>query len=170
MRRARWWTQSGAIELRTIVLGLGNPILGDDAVGCRVAEALAASLRGREDVEVEPFYRGGIALMERLIGYERAVIVDSIQGLGGKVGTIHRLTLEDLPTLYANSPHDASLKAALQLGRELGADLPKEMVIFAVEIRAQLDFTENLSPEVEASIAPLVERVLEELAPQAGLA
>ena len=149
--------------MRTIVLGLGNPILGDDAVGCRVAEALAPRLKDKADIDVEPFYRGGIALMEQLVGYERAVIVDSIQGLGGEAGTIHRLTLEDLPTLYANSPHDASLKAALELGRSLGAALPSEIIIFAVEIQNQLDFSERLSPAIEASVTRLVERVLAEV-------
>jgi hydrogenase maturation protease len=147
----------------TIVLGLGNPILGDDAVGCCVAAALEPRLQGRADTHAEPFYRGGIALMEEMVDYERAILVDAIQGLGGKAGTIHRLSLEDLPTLYANSPHDASLKAALELGRSLGAKLPSEIIIFAVEIDPGLDFSETLSPEVAASIAPLVEMVMVEL-------
>jgi hydrogenase maturation protease len=128
-----------------------------------VAEVLALRLQGRADTHVEPFYRGGIALMEEMVDYERAILVDSIQGLGGEPGTIHRLCLEDLPTLYVNSPHDASLKAALDLGRSLGVKLPFEIIIFAVEIDPGLDFSENLSPEVGVSIAPLVEMVLAEL-------
>ncbi len=57
--------------MKTLVLGLGNPLLGDDAVGLRVA----ASLRGRlpPDVELDEDYCGGLRLMERLAGYDRAV-------------------------------------------------------------------------------------------------
>jgi hydrogenase maturation protease len=152
--------------MRTIVLGLGNTILGDDGIGCRVAEELKQEIDVEKDsnrVEIEPFYRGGISLMERLIGYDRALIVDSIQGLGGKVGTIHRLSMDDLPTMTADSPHDTSLKAALELGHQLNASLPGEILIFAVEIRYSTEFSENLSAPVKASIAPLKQMIREEL-------
>jgi len=152
--------------MRTIVLGLGNPILGDDGVGCRVVEELTQRLEIEErsrQIDIEPFYRGGISLMERLIGYDRALIVDSIQGMGGEVGTIYRLTMDDLPTMTADSPHDTSLKAALELGRHLNADLPKEILIFAVEIYYSTEFSESLSPPVEASVEPLKNMIIQEL-------
>jgi hydrogenase maturation protease len=152
--------------MRTIVLGLGNPILGDDGIGCRVAEELKRTVEAEgtsEQIDIEPFYRGGISLMERLIGYDRALIVDSIQGMGAEVGTIHRLSLDDLPTMTADSPHDASLKAALELGRQLNASLPEEILIFAVEIRYSTEFSESLSPLVEDSIEPLKRMLLQEL-------
>jgi hydrogenase maturation protease len=145
--------------MKTLVIGLGNPILGDDAVGCRVAEMVKTllDLSHIENVEVEQFYRGGIALMERLIGYDRALIIDSIQGLGIEPGTIVQLTLDDLPTLTADSPHDTSLKAALNLGRQLGAQLPETIDILAVEIKSSLEFSEALSPAVKGSLTPMVE-------------
>jgi hydrogenase maturation protease len=145
--------------MKTLIIGLGNPILGDDAVGCRIAEEVEKQLKaqGINNVEVEQFYRGGIALMERLIGYDRALIIDSIQGRGGLPGTIHHITLDDLPTLTADSPHDASLKAALELGRRLGAQLPEDIHILAVEIKSTLEFSEELSPPVEASVPQIIE-------------
>jgi hydrogenase maturation protease len=151
--------------MRTIVLGLGNPILGDDGVGCRVAREVEKRLDGLTglEIEIDQFFRGGIALMERLVGFNCAIIVDSIQGLGGLPGTLHRLTLDDLPTCNANSPHDASFKAALEMGRSLGAELPQEIVIYGVEIEAACDFLEELSSEVEAGVLPAVQAVLDEL-------
>jgi len=153
--------------MRTVVLGLGNPILGDDGIGCRVVEELERRLGGQvgRDVEIEPFYRGGIALMERLIGHEKAILVDSIQGLNRLPGTLLRLTMNHLPmSNHVDSPHDASFKAALEMGRRLGAELPGEIVIFGVEIAQQSDFWEGLSAEVEGSVEPTVLAVLEELA------
>jgi hydrogenase maturation protease len=101
--------------------------------------------------------------MERLIGYDRAVLVDAIQTRGGEPGAIYRLTQDDLPTLHANSAHDASLKAALALGRQLGARLPEEIVIFAVEATNVLDFSESLSPSIAASVGRTAEMVVAEL-------
>lgn len=148
--------------MKTLVIGLGNPILGDDAVGCRVAEAVEAYIAEAqiENVEVEQFYRGGIALMERLIGYDQALIIDSIQGFGAQPGDILQLTLDDLPTLTADSPHDTSLKGALHLGRQLGAVLPTHIDILAVEIKSSLEFSEMLSPLILASMQEMVSRAI----------
>ena len=69
--------------LKVLIAGLGNPILGDDGVGWRVAEAVADSLppdNGRmQEIEVECFALGGLSLMEHLVGYEKVIIIDSIQ-------------------------------------------------------------------------------------------
>jgi hydrogenase maturation protease len=168
----------------TLVLGLGNPILGDDGVGWRVVEAAQEAWRRGTDerrttddethssfvirhsssIEFDCFSLGGLALMERLVGYDRAVLVDAIQTRDGVPGAIYRLTLDDLPTLHADSAHDASLKAALALGRQLGARLPEETVIYAVEAVNLYDFDETLSPPVAASVERAAEMVLAELA------
>ena len=168
--------------LSIVVLGLGNPILGDDGVGWRVVERAESSWlachseprRGEEslsaphsnnvDVEFDFVSLGGLALMERLVGYDRAVLADAIQTRDGVPGAIYRLTLDDLPTLHADAVHDASLKAALTMGRQLGARLPEQIVIYAIEALNLLDFSENLSPPVAASVGRAAEMVLAELA------
>jgi hydrogenase maturation protease len=197
--------------LHTVVLGLGNPILGDDGVGWRVVEAAHEEWRRRiEDdgrdcftegaapaydiviaratarsnpqrpgdcfvandaprndissvVEFDCVSVGGLALMERLVGCDRAIIVDAVQTRGGVPGTVYRLTLDDLPTLHADSAHDASLVAALALGRRLGAVLPQDIVIIGIEAVNVLDFTERLSPQVAASVGRAAGMVLTEL-------
>ncbi len=150
----------------TLVLGLGNPILRDDGVGWRVVEAA-----GREcpvdGVEFDTVALGGISLMERLIGYDRAILVDAAQTPGSAAGQVRRLTIDDLPTLHADAIHDASLKAALALGRRLGARLPTDITIIAVEAADVLDFGDSLSPEVEAAVPAAVGLVLALLNPPA---
>ena len=168
----------------TLVLGLGNPILGDDGVGWRVVEAAQEAWERRADerrmtndekassfvfrpsssVDFDFVSLGGLALMERLVGCDRAILVDAIQTRGGVPGAIYRLTLDDLPTLHADAIHDASLKAALAVGQQLGARLPQEIVIIGVEAVSLWDFSENLSPQVAASVARAAEMVLDELA------
>ncbi len=167
----------------TLVLGLGNPILGDDGVGWRVVEAAQEAWERRTDerpmtndekassfvlrpssaVEFDYVSLGGLALMERLVGCDRAILVDAIQTRDGVPGAIYRLTLDDLPTLHADAVHDASLKAALTVGQQLGARLPQEIVVIGIEAVNLWDFSESLSPRVAASVGRAAEMVLAEL-------
>ena len=150
---------------KTLVLGLGNPIVSDDSVGLRVATELRPVLADRVGVEVDVDYWGGLRLMERMIGYDRAVVIDAIQ-TGAPPGTIHRLRPADLPTQRSASAHDANLPTALALGRQAGMHLPPDeaVALVAVEAADILNFGEQLTPEVEAAIPRAVQLVLEILA------
>lgn len=147
---------------KTLVLGLGNPIVRDDAVGLRVARALQTCLAGRQDVEVAEDYWGGLRLMERMVGYDRAVVIDAIC-TGAAPGTIRRLRVDDIPTQRSASAHDVNLPTALALGRQSGLALPSDDRIALVGIEAQdiIHFGEELTPEVEAALPEAIRRVLE---------
>ena len=93
------------VPLKTLILGLGNSIVTDDSVGLRVAEVLRPLLADRTDIEVSEDYWGGLRLMERMIGFDRAIVVNAIQ-TGAPPGTIHRLTPDGLPTQHSASAHN----------------------------------------------------------------
>jgi hydrogenase maturation protease len=151
--------------MATIILGLGNPCLGDDAIGWRILDALEArlALKTHPGLVFERLSLGGLSLMERLVGYERAILIDSIDLPGARPGELRRLTLDSLPGTHANAAHDATLSDALQMGRKMGVKLPDEITIYAVQIERRLEFSETLTLEVEASIQPAVQAVLCEL-------
>jgi hydrogenase maturation protease len=155
--------------MKTLVLGLGNPLLRDDAVGLHVARRLQSLLGGRPDVEIDEEYRGGLRLMERLIGFDRAIIVDAMCS-GGTPGTVHRLTPDGVPTQHSASAHDANLRTALDLGRRAGAKLPGDdgITLIGIEASDVLSFDEDLTPEVEAAIPGAVQLVLDELREERG--
>lgn len=141
----------------TLVVGLGNPILGDDGVGWRVAEAVKARLDD-PDVEVLCLSLGGLALMEHLAGYRRAIIVDALSS-GAAAGTLQRIAAWEIDgpgILHTASVHDLSLSAALALGRELGLDLPDEIQMLGVEARVEFEFGVSLSDSVAAAIPAAV--------------
>ena len=54
--------------MKTLMIGLGNPILGDDGVGWRVAEEVTRKTNRPADIEVDCVALGGLSLMERLTG------------------------------------------------------------------------------------------------------
>lgn len=140
------------------MLGLGSPVLSDDGVGLEVIRRLRRRLHGRDDVELDELGRGGLELMERLVGYRRALLVDAIR-TGAPPGTIHRLTADDIPTLHASSSHDANLKTALALGEEMGYTLPRprEIAVIGIEAKEVELLGEELTPEVAAAVDQAVE-------------
>ena len=144
----------------TLIVGLGNPILGDDGIGWQVAEAVQAGLND-PDVEVLCLSLGGLALMEHLAGYRRVLIIDAMTS-GAPAGTLHRMTVQELDELsvqHTASVHDLSLSAALALGRELGLDLPGEIRVIGVETQPEFEFGETLSPAVKCKVPQIVELV-----------
>ncbi len=147
--------------MKTLVLGLGNWIVADDSVGLHVAAKLRDLLADREDVDVGEDYWGGLRLMERLDGYDRAIVIDAIV-TGAEPGTIHHLAPNAIPTQRSCSAHDMNLTTALQFGRQAGLKLPSDEHIQLVGIEAQdiLTFTEECTPAVAASIPKAVEEVL----------
>jgi hydrogenase maturation protease len=143
---------------KTLVLGLGNPILGDDAVGLAVARQLKADLANVPGIEVDEDFNGGLRLMERLVGYDRAVIVDAIVS-GAAPGTVHLLSTDDMPTQRTVCAHDVSLPAALALGRQAGLPLPQSgrIRIIAIEAADVTTFSEELTPAVAAAVPQAVQ-------------
>jgi hydrogenase maturation protease len=154
--------------MKTIVLGLGNPYLGDDGVGWRVAEQVRAHITNLE-IEVDCHAGGGLSLMERLIGYDRAIIIDAINTGHQPQGTVSSFRLEDLPN-YAQShlasAHETTLQTALQVGRTMGAALPNDIRIIAIEAQNVYDFSEELSPAVANAVPQAVDLVIRQLSNQ----
>ena len=149
--------------MKTLILGLGNPILSDDSVGLHVARALKNKLNHQETVVIEASV-AGLDFLDLLTGYDRAIIVDAIQTAGGKVGQVYRLDIEALDvTRHAASPHDVNFATALELGRRLGMALPRQIDIFAIEVANTSTFSEECTPEVQGAIPHCVTMITEEL-------
>ncbi len=146
--------------MKTLILGLGNPILGDDALGLRVAALVRQRLPPDSEIEVDEEYWGGLRLMERLIGYDKAILVDAICTGAHPPGTILRLGPDDLPTQHSASSHDVNLPTALEMGRTMRLKMPDDICIIAVEAENVLDFSEQCSPAVTAALPDAVDRVL----------
>src|SRR5512135_2185400 len=113
---------------KTLILGLGNPILGDDGVGWRVAEAVQARLVALNvPVEVDFASLGGLSLMERMLGYERVILVDCMETGSAPVGAVRSMSLAQLANPNAGhsaSAHDTSLLTALETAQTMGAETP----------------------------------------------
>jgi hydrogenase maturation protease len=157
--------------VKTIIIGLGNPILGDDGVGWRVAEQIRESLQSihfnlnpvESRVEIDFLSEGGLSLMERLVGYERAILIDAIQTGQNPVGTVSSFPIEQLTdpsSGHMNSAHDTSLRNAIQMGRSLGAAIPDQIMIVTIEASQVYEFCEKLTPPVLSAVPIAVQSVI----------
>ena len=150
-------------KYKTLVLGLGNSILTDDGVGCFVARELEGRLSNK-GVKIVESSVGGLGLLDLLAGYDKAIIIDAIQTEEGKPGQIYCLGTEAFGTTkHVTSPHDVDFFTALELGKKLGLDLPRKIVIFAIEAVDVNTFSEECTPEVREAIPLCAKMVLQEL-------
>jgi hydrogenase maturation protease len=159
--------------MKTLVIGLGNPILGDDGVGWKVAEAVKNKLPAFLEkegqgmaVDVECLSLGGISLMENLIDYEHAILIDAF-ALEEPTGTILVLKLSDLPNysaFHTTNAHDTSLQNAIEMGRSMGIKLPYDVTVVGIATKHVRDFSEELSPPVAEAVPQAAKFVLDILA------
>jgi len=149
-------------EKKTLIIGLGNILKGDDGIGVRVAEILSQ----RElpaGVAVEEVGTPGIDLMNRFEGWQKVILVDAVQ-MGAKPGTWRRFSPQDVQLIASGnvlSLHEPDLASVLELAQALNM-LPDEIVIYGVEPQ-DLTFMAPLSSPVEAIINVIAEQILSEI-------
>jgi hydrogenase maturation protease len=149
--------------MKILVLGIGNPILGDDGVGFHVVEALQSD-PPPGDITFECVDASGFALLDYVVNYDRVVIVDAIMTVDGKPGQVYRLGLDNFrPSKHTISPHDTDLPTALHLGATMKLSLPEKIDIVAVEIPPVYEFSQSLSDKVAKAVpkaAKMVRQIL----------
>ena len=150
--------------MKTLVLGIGNDILGDDGVGIHVARAVARKISAKE-TRVEETGAAGLSLLELIKGHERLIIADAILTDNTQVGKIHRLTLKDLAkTNNSITPHDAALATTLEIGNSLfPGEMPREVVVYGVQIPNVEQFSGRMTPAVKAAVSEVVRLILAEI-------
>jgi hydrogenase maturation protease len=157
--------------MKTIIIGLGNPILTDDGVGVKVAQQLEETidLDAHPDLTITEASVGGLRLMETLLGYDRVVLIDAfyLNQETTHPGKIHRLSIDDLrsvsPTQHSTSAHDTSLVIALEAADKMGYKVPREFIIYAVEVENILEFSETPTPAVAKAIPIVTSEIIAEL-------
>ncbi len=139
-------------DAETVVVGLGSPIMCDDAVGLRVSEAIEAM--DLEGVDCCQEAVGGLDILPVIHGYRFAVIVDAIQTGQYGPGTVMLFSEHDFDEVIAHAAsHDVNLPTAMKIGRQMDPGImPEEVRFVAIEVQDIKTVTETMTPEVEASV------------------
>ena len=157
--------------MKTLIIGLGNPILTDDGVGVKVAYQLEnkIDLTSHPELTITEASAGGLRLMEAMLGYDLVVLIDAyyLKSEQTNPGKIHKLSLDDLrsvtPTQHSTSAHDTSLVTALDAAEKMGYQIPKEYMIYAVEVENIMDFSETPTPAVADAIPVVRDMIINDL-------
>ena len=141
-----------------LVLGVGNPVLTDDAVGCMVAHLIKEAKPELTEIETA---EAGLTLLELINGYERVIIIDSVKTGHGKPGTLHQLNLEQINSAWNFcSTHGIDIKMAFELGRKLDYKLPAKLSIYGIEVKDNKNFGEKCTAGVEKHIPQIIREII----------
>jgi hydrogenase maturation protease len=154
----------GSRPKRLLVLGLGNDILGDDAIGLVVADLAFERLRrSLNDVEVHHVSAqiGGWRLLDLLPGYDEIIIIDAMQS-GGAIGECYRVGASEQGTLHLRSSHGLSLSEAIALAFP-SSEEPPMITVYGVEAKEVRDLGEGLSPELEQRTDDIVAEITSDI-------
>ena len=150
--------------MKTIVIGVGNPILQDDGVGIHVANQLRKHVN-HPDVTFDEALTGGMNLLDLILGYDKAILIDAVNIKNAKNGEVKRFLISDFPSAHSNNPHDVSLLEALTLAENLGEKrIPNEIVIIGIVLKEiPYVFGDQLSSKIAAAVPEAVELTVFEL-------
>jgi hydrogenase maturation protease len=149
----------------TLLLGVGNPIMGDDSVGIHVVRMLKEKLGPRTDLEFKELSVGGLRLVEEMLGYDKVLVIDSIESKDKNTGEIREFSPDQFKeTKRTTSPHITNFATALELYRRLEPnEIPATIRIFTIDIQPEFTFSEDMSPPVREAATKLVERITREV-------
>jgi len=152
--------------MKTRIIGLGNPIVSDEAAGLHVVRALRPILKDRApEVDLMESEIGGLQLMDDMNGWDRIIIIDAIHLENMAHGAVVRLTPDDeLPSIRLRSVHEVDLLSALKLGATMGFSMPQAVIIFGIQAKDEYTFGEALTPAVAEAVPNVTEMILAVLA------
>jgi hydrogenase maturation protease len=146
---------------KVLILGLGNDILTDDAVGLHVVRELRRRLADEPEIAVEETCEMGLALLDYFVGRHAVIIVDSIQTGRVPPGTIHEVDANELKQLTGHTPHFMGVGETLALGHRLGLTMPERVEIFAIEVGDPFTLGTEMTVAVAGAVPEVLRRLLE---------
>jgi len=147
--------------LRSIIIGLGNPIVGDDAIAIKVMEHIRDTFSPIKNTKIlADISIAGLGIVELIRGYESVILVDSIQTGNNSVGTVIQLKPEEFSlALHTSHYHNIDLFTALEFSNQMYDDVPKDIKIIGIEIINPMEFSDELSLELQNKFEEIVNQV-----------
>lgn len=148
--------------MSVLVLGLGNLLMTDDALGSLTIAQLLRDYRFPEQVELVDGGTLGLDLLPRFEGVSNLLVIDALQ-MGEAPGTVFRLEGEEVPRAFANklSVHQMGLQDLLAVA-ELQGQLPERLVVWGAQAKS-IEMGLSLSPEVQSAMTEVIDGILDEL-------
>ncbi|MEA5257970.1 hydrogenase maturation protease [Arcicella aquatica] len=153
--------------IKTAILGFGNPVRSDDAVGCYVIEQLQKKGIESNSISLFDMGTGAFEVLFKLLGHNKIIIVDAVINTGEPVGTLYKVPAEEIEAVIVDDPMvflhsikwDQALNYAKKIMRE---DYPKDITVYLIAVdntRIEIE----LSEVVRKAGDKVVQYILEEI-------
>lgn len=147
-----------------IILGMGNELLGDDGVGVYVAEKLSSLIDSNNEIYITTTNYGGLRILDLLQGYQSAIIIDAITTGIRPQGSVSRFEgTRFIKTMRLVSYHDINFVTTLRLAKLMRIPVPKNIIVFGIEIAQAIEFREGLSPDVLQGAEYCIKQIQKEI-------
>lgn len=143
--------------MKSVIIGIGNPNFKDDGVGLKIVEHFEGI------VDTVTLLNIGFNLIDSLLGYDKAVIVDGVK-TGKEPGSIIEFNAEFWGDVYASGTHNFSIFEIIRIGYSVfPEEMPKEIKIIGIEVEDVETLSRQCSPSVETAIPKAVSKIKEYL-------
>ena len=144
--------------MRTLLLGLGNDLRGDDAIGLHVVDYVRSLNICSTDVSIERTLVSGIHLLSYFPNYEKVCIVDSVQVKDEEIGKFWELSPEELKRcdFSMRVTHGIGIHSLLDILRMIGYENPREVKLFLIGIKKMNDYYYECLDNISSSLRNIV--------------
>ena len=151
--------------MKTLILGMGNPILSDDGVGLCIAKSLQNRIQGT-DIALSTLV--GMNLLDTILGYESLFVIDAMTSRSNHdqdaIGRLTRFSAEDrFGTLHLFSSHGMNIFDLLEFGKQCGFQVPRLEAVYGIEIGSDVAFGEALTPELQEKVPGIIETIVADM-------
>ena len=146
---------------KTIIIGLGNTILCDDAVGIIVAKKLYAKVKNKQISFCESSFAGW-RIIDIINGYDKVIIVDVIKQNNLEIGKCYKVEAKKNMCINLNSSHGLGIFESLELAKQNGWSMPKVISVYGINVQNPYEFGEYLTPQVKKNISKIVKEIIKE--------
>jgi hydrogenase maturation protease len=154
------------MPVKTLILGLGNDLYGDDGIGLHIVRMiqdsparLDADPKQTGEIDLQPCSLTGLSILDEIVGYDNLIIIDTIKRENPVTGRIRIMEEEDVRHIPGPSPHYVSLPQMIEIGRRLGLKVPGRIKIIAVEAKNMYNLGEGLTPEMKKAVPDILSRL-----------
>ena len=147
--------------MKTVIIGLGNPIVGDDAIGIKVTDYIRDTYTFPVNTEIlSDISIGGFGLVELFRGYDKVILIDAIETGNNPIGKVIQLKSEEFAlALHTSDYHNMDFFTALEFANQMYDNITEDISIIGIEIINPMEFSYDLSYELQSEFREIVKRV-----------
>ncbi|MBU1863588.1 MAG: hydrogenase maturation protease [Candidatus Omnitrophica bacterium] len=149
------------MNTRTLILGIGNRLRGNDGIGLRVVDMLITQKKWSDDIVIDHTHTSGISLLSYFINYERVFVIDSVQVHNKEIGIFWKMRPHELP--HFNFPlrltHGLGVHTVLDIGKKIGFKNPRDVILFLIGIKQMNDISIQCSEKIDEPLLKIIPTV-----------